>query len=171
MTVLHNGDDGYGNIARVDTDGRTITLMVSDAKTSRIKKEVLISGDQIMYRNEDGYAGEFTMLTHVRDEGLSLETGMVAYGGTWAPPSAHLSPDRVVTLEGLVKPSTSGTKILKGALLLTLPEGMRPKAASPFIVSTHTGAKRIDIRPNGRVTAYEDMGDWTSIAATFKAAE
>lgn len=91
---------------------------------------------------------------------LTLESGWTWYGTVFSTPQYKKGTDNIVSLKGLLRAGTTTA----GTSLTTLPVGFRPKERlllTSVSVDAHT---RVDIQPNGIVTAQGGtIGGWVSL--------
>lgn len=91
---------------------------------------------------------------------LTLESGWTWYGTIYSTPQYKKGTDNIVSLKGLLRAGTTTA----GTSLTTLPVGFRPKERL-LLTSVSTDAHtRVDIQPNGIVTAQGGtIGVWVSL--------
>lgn len=100
---------------------------------------------------------------------LTLQNGWTDYGGSYGPPRYRKLDSGLVILEGLLKDGTTGTT----TPMFTLPAGCRPRVNLIMKPNENSGLSnaRVDILPDGRVTAHTVGTGWVSICFTFMASQ
>ncbi|MGN6774789.1 SGNH/GDSL hydrolase family protein [Rhizobium sp.] len=101
-------------------------------------------------------------------EAISLSNGWVAYGSPWKGPTATLTEEGIVVVEGLIKGGTTTA----GTAIGTLPSGMWPTAMLLFDCMANGANVKIQIDTSGVITAFSTAdGTYTSLSGiTFLAA-
>lgn len=98
-----------------------------------------------------------------------LENGWTDYGGSYGPPRYRRLGNGMVVIEGLLKGGTVGTS----TAMFTLPAGFRPRVNLIMKPNENSGLSnaRVDILPDGKVTAHTVGTGWVSVCFTFFASQ